>query len=246
MVSYYIGDGGTNLGSDPNSGDEFILVPVALDHAWDQGNFGFPFPLNARVYSPVRLLGGSSGLGDGLTYQPDGPDPLNVTPLLLFGAGAGSEGFTVLAEVTPTPEIETETVVFNGVQLDIFLLEVVVFAVMLPGELPVFRVPPLTREFFAETTGVRPSFPWLIERVVRNVGEVVINGVFQFPLNKPFLVSPQLSPTTDRSLWDLGARPNYIGMVVQVERPDGSLVSAVRFRAPELFEVVVARSTDGL
>lgn len=251
MVSYYIGDGNTNLGSDPNSGDEFITVPVSttglvipaitgsvtpffqLDHTWDQGNFGFPFPANSRVYSrvtnpgSVRLLAGS-------------PIALNVTPVLLLGGGDG-EGFSIDAEIT-NPLIETPVVVLNGVQLDIFLQEAVVFAIAMPGEFPIFRVPPLTREFFAELLQVRPSTPWMVERVVKNIGEVVLGGVFQFPLNTPFLIHSEFSAETDFALWDLGARPNYIGMVVEVERPDGSIATAARFRAPEPFEVIVVRN----
>lgn len=251
MVSYYIGDGDTNLGSDPNSGDEFITVPVStiglvipaitgtvaplfqLDHAWDQGNFGFPFPLNSRVYSAIQNPGQVRLLAAG-------PEELLATPVLLLGGGDG-EGFSVDAEIS-NPLIETPVVVLNGVQLDIFLQETIVFAIAMPGEFPIFRVPPLTREFFAELLNVRPSTPWMIERVVKNIGEVVVGGVFQFPLNVPFLVHAGFSAETDFALWDLGARPNYIGMVVEIERPDGSIATAVRFRAPEQFEVIVVRN----
>lgn len=242
MVSYYIGDGDTNLGSDPNSGDEFILVPVQLDHSWDQGNFGFPFPLNARIYPLVRVLGSPSGLGDGLPLQAAGPQPLNLTPVLIFGGGFGSEGFTVNAEVATNPLIESLIAVMNGVQLDIFLQETIVFAVDMPGEFPLFRVPPLTREYFAERDDVRPSLPWLIERVVKHHGEVVVNGVFQFDVDVPFLVHADFTPENDPILAGYGARANYIGMVVEVERPDGSLATTVRFRAPEEFEVVAVRN----
>jgi hypothetical protein len=242
MVSYYIGDGNTNLGSDPNSGDEFILVPVQLDHSWDQGNFGFPFPLNARIYSSVRVLGSPSGLGDGLPLRAAGPQPLNFAAMLVFGAGFGNEGFTVNAEVATNPLIETMVVVMNGVRLAIFLAETVVFAVDMPGEFPLFRVPPLTREYFAERDGVRPSFPWLIERVVKHHGEVVVNGVFQFDVDVPFLVHEDFTPENDPILGGYGARANHIGMVVEVTRPDDTIATTVRFRAPEEFEVVAVRN----
>lgn len=228
MATFYIGNSSGN--GDVNAGTGVIAVPFVVEW-FDQGNFGFAPPHNAKIQAHF-VLGGTLRVVRRAVDSPVISVPVTVTSARALGA------FRTVAKITD--RTVTSPVFLTGkFALSIFLRESIVFAVFLGGDLPLQTYGALTREFFNDLTGIRQSFPWIIYRKgLTHYSQIKIGTTYQQPVNKPFLMSASIDVSQDPFLSSLGGQPNWIGMVLEQE-VNGSPVQVVRFRAPEPFEVIV-------
>lgn len=222
MTAYYVGNSSGN--GDANAGTGVVVVPFVLE--WlDQGDFGFVPPHNPRLFPHVILTGNVRLTRFGVSSN------VIATPVVLTGS------FRLACKITTT----TTNVPFFLVGLThlvLFLDEAIVFATFLGGELRLQTYGMLTREFFALRDGVRPSFPWSIYvKDIRHYSQIKIATTFQQPIDRPFLIAADFDPVSDPILVALGGKPNWIGMVLE-QLVNNLPVQVVRFREPELYEVV--------
>ena len=94
-----------------------------------------------------------------------------------------------------------------------------------------------TADLFAEQTGVRPSLPWqVVTRKVAHIFDLTEDGGATFKIvdNKPFVVASTFGDELDNPLLKLGARHNYIGIILLT----ATGTRAVRFRPPYDQEVI--------
>lgn len=234
MATFFIGNTAGN--GDAAAGTGVIDVPYFIDW-FDQGSLGLTSPFNPKVKTDIVLTGTLRWIRKVAT------DPVMLVPMVVGSASLPSpSGFRTSAKVT-SATLTTPVFLVGTLQLTIFLSESVIYAVFLDVDLTVQAYPMLTREFFALRDGIRPSTPWLMYGPdVTHYSQIVIGGAYQKEPDLPFIISEDLDLAMDPILVQIGGKPGWIGMVLE-EEIGGVDVTVVRFRAPELYEVVVRAET---
>lgn len=231
MAAFFIGNSSGN--GDVNAGTGIIVVPFEV-YWFDQGSLGLADPFNPKVKIDFVLTGSVRVIRFGVTA------PATVTVPFVLGTASlvSADGFRLSCRIT-SATTDVPFFVVGLTRLVLFLDEGIVFAVFLGGELLLETYPMLTREFFALRDGIRPSLPWLIYADgLTHSGQIRIGSVYQQPVDRPFRISGDVDLSQDPLLAPMGGKPNWIGMVLEQD-VNGSPVQVVRFREPELFEVIV-------